>query len=155
MLSLLVSAALAFFARLRWLSLSFALSGLAVIASCWLALLALSWTGVWDQEMVSFGPGMPADRVVVFIKDPSEADINRFIEEVLSIPHPVRGYSFRPPLMSLLRVAVNGHIGLALQYGSQPNRSHVARLDEDIKGHPIVLRLFRDAVPREIVLQPD
>jgi hypothetical protein len=110
--------------------------------------------GYWAEPMVSFGPDVLADLVVIFRQEAADQQIFQFDETVIGRPHPVRGTSLLDSITSVAAVNVAGHRGYALQLREDSSASESRRLKEMLQQQPLVLRVLEDVVPSQIPLEP-
>jgi hypothetical protein len=102
--------------------------------------------------MVSVGPDVKANVVVLFRDDASDQAIYDFVTNAVATPHPGGGSQHLPGMQSLLRVRVGTHDGYAIGLRSDITPAEWRFIDQRIKSSPIVWRTFNNTAPNDIVL---
>lgn len=114
------------------------------------SLVAASRSTLWAQSMVSFGPDVPADLVVLLRENADDRQVFAFTETVLGRPHPVQGTMLPEHVTSLLAVHVGKHRGFALQLDDQATEADTRRLRRTLEQHDLVWRVCENIAPSRI-----
>jgi hypothetical protein len=104
------------------------------------------------REMVSFGPDAKASLVVVFKKETSQKEINRFLEDTLVAGRIDRGYSHRPGTGSIVAVGVDGYDAYAVTFQPYATQQQRDAIKAAVSASPVVYKIFENQAPIDIRL---
>jgi hypothetical protein len=150
---LVISALLLVARRTRRVGQWALLAVISLVLAFYIGIGAAKRLGAWDEPMISFGPEVPANLVVLFRNDATDTQIESFAENNISVPHQGgRGTDLLPGLQSLLKVQVGGHQGYALQFTRSASEEQRAEVGRRVRSAPITWRVFENVAPRNIVL---
>ncbi len=103
--------------------------------------------------MVPFGPDVPASLVVYYKASVTDEQIENFLQEVLSIPHPEgRGYNLREGVAERLRVfpPVQGHEATAITFSANATQAQREDIRSAVSSSPLVYKVLENVAPADV-----
>jgi hypothetical protein len=107
-----------------------------------------------QPELVSFGPDVQSDLVVLFKKGTSGSEMYEFVSATISTPHPGGGFQNLPGLMSVLKVRVGECDGYALRFRETATNSEKAAIRSRVESAQITKQVVENAIPNQLKLCP-
>lgn len=124
-------------------------------------LLICTLLGLWSsacssserEKMVPFGPDVPASLVVYYKAGVTDEQIENFLRDELSKPHPEgRGYYHREGIAGLLRVfpPVQGHEAIAITFSANASQTQREEIKAAVRSSPIVYKVLENVAPADV-----
>lgn len=126
---------------------------LIMILCVLLGLGALPCSSSEKEKMVPMGPSVKASLLIYFKTNVTEEEINRFWEEVLSMPDPQgRGYSHRDGVVDIVRIfpSVQGHEGIAVSFFPNATKEEREEIRRAVTSSPVVYKVLENLAPADV-----